>query len=270
MYANIKSIINQLDNGFRKTNVKVDKEITGLNRMFNLVLIITFIILVLASVYLSAVLSNGLTGDIKKLNNHLRVFVSSGFREDKDPVEPLNSKITELRELIGNVNYMKIALMETLGNLEATIIEEKQISTNLELTINKLNDQLDATKFLHDQFEKSETALETILNQVEKSCIFLDNEMKLITFNQHASNFIATISDKPILPGELVTEYLPEDLLLALTASFSNAIKGTANEHNFNVSYAGKVTSCLFSLFPLKDKQENTYAVLLMIKNIAV
>jgi methyl-accepting chemotaxis protein len=142
MYGHLQYIISKLDNEYIVTNTKAVNEIAKLDAFFKAVLIVTFIILLLAAVYLSMALSNDLTKDIKTLSKNVSDFVGSGFKDDEDGKSPPESKITEIQGLNNDFALLKQTLTATLSELKNSVREEKNMSANMEKTITKLKEQI--------------------------------------------------------------------------------------------------------------------------------
>jgi len=143
IHGHTRNIIDQLDSQYIVTNAKVATEIAKLDAFFKTVLIVTFMILLLAAVYLSIALSNNLTKDIKKLSKSVADFVGSGFTEDAGGTTLLlESKVTEIQGLNSDFESLKQTLTTTLSELKKSVREERNISANLEHTIAKLREQI--------------------------------------------------------------------------------------------------------------------------------
>ncbi len=145
IYGHMERVIDRLDKQYIATDAKVAKEVTRLNNMFKLVLLISFLLLLGAAIYLSIVLSNNLTKDIKKLNKNVAALINSGFKDHPD-VEPLHSKITEIQELNDDFIALRGTLIETFAQLEFTIAEEKMMSAELHKVIEDLQQQISELK----------------------------------------------------------------------------------------------------------------------------
>jgi 3-dehydroquinate dehydratase len=224
MYGHSQDIINQLDLSYSDLNVKVEKQVAWLSTVFNIILISTFIILLLASVYLSIALSNNLTRDIQRLNKNVAAYVSSYFKDDE--VEPLTSRITEIQELNNNFIALKTALGITLSNLQAAINEEKNVAVELEISNIKLREQLKATENLKHQIEHSEAILDAFFQSSSICHILIGNKMDVLAYNKAAASLILDVSGKEICKSSEILSYIENNYVFNFLHYFQEALSG--------------------------------------------
>ena len=261
-YGSLHAIIHRLDGSYRRVNTKVAAEITRLNRIFKIVLIATFILVVIVSVFLSLVLSSRLTKDIRKLNKYMAAFVRSGFREDPSALEPVSSKIAEIQGLIENFDYLKTTLLQTLADLGTAISEEKQLTESLQASKARLNNQLILTAHQQSELIESRLMFTALLQHTTAAVIFLNSFMEII-FHNAIANSLLQGEGQDIMQGNYLTDCIPDTISPIIADHFKIALSGSETSFSHTLVRNEQVTRVHIGLFPIRDDEKNVFAVLL-------
>lgn len=192
-----QNAIDEFQQQYENMSDLANAQIQELHESFNLVLILTFIILLLTILILSLVLSRYLTRDIKTLSARMSAFIKSDFQDIQfdEPESNIKANSMELAKLSEDFKLLKTTLKSHIGNLNQRRIELQ----NQSLTLQVLNEKLQAqseelqvqSEELQSQSEELQVLNEELLSQQEQEqAARKDAE----SASQAKSVFLATMS----------------------------------------------------------------------------
>ena len=189
--------IDEFQRQYENMSNLANTQIQELHESFNVLLTVTFMILLLAIFILSLMLSQYLTRDIKTLSARMSAFIKSDFQDIQfdAPESNIKANSIELAKLAEDFKLLKITLKSYIGNLNHRTVALQ----NQSLTLRELNEKLQAqseelqvqSEELQSQSEELQVLNEELLSQQEQEQAARKDAERA---SQAKSVFLATMS----------------------------------------------------------------------------
>ena len=130
-------------------------------------------------------------------------------------------------------------------------------------------EDITSRKQTEEDLQKSEANLRTILNNIEISYILLDEELRIVSFNNYATREDMEALGKPLQEGEFIGNFILDTPKEAMLDLYKRVIEGEYIQHEG--SYLKKDgTICWHSskLSPVKDSANRTIGIVLSMRDI--
>ena len=128
LFLSVQNLSNEIDRKYQVLNDRTLNQLSGMQDVFKLILVMASCLLFLLALVLSIVFSRLLTRDIKKLNARMHLFISSDFTGENtdDHYKP---GIREIASLNNDFNLLKANLKQTLTHLQASMEDAQKASS---------------------------------------------------------------------------------------------------------------------------------------------
>jgi two-component system, sporulation sensor kinase E len=120
-----------------------------------------------------------------------------------------------------------------------------------------------------ESLQKSEANLQAILNTTDTAYALFDTDLKVLAFNQKASEFVNRQYNHIPEKGDCLVDFFPQDRFPPFIYFTKNVLKG--DNINFEIDYAGadgKVLWYYVRLFPIIDDKKETLGILIALYDI--
>lgn len=186
-----------------------------------------------------------LEDELSAAKEHLQTFI-----------EELESNNEELQSLNEEFQSTNEELQSTNEELETTNEELQSTNEEIQIAYSELktaNQNLENKEKLLLESQENTRAL---LNNTLQSFILLDKNLKILSFNQIATDIFYEVSQKNLKEDSLIIDYINPDALEQFYRDFNLAKEGKLVENDFIFSFNKKVYK--YNLTPVKNSTEAT------------
>lgn len=153
------------------------------------------------------------------------------------------------------LNEEQKSLLQVLSHQVITILE-------FELSLGLLKEEV-------AKVQESEIKLKSIFNSSPTSHVLVDKDMRILTFNRAAADYIKALNHKTIKEGELFYDFLNETTVPVFTENFRMAVQGQRITLDHQVNYGNQgILWWEFFFNPVTDWQGHIIGVSLDATNI--
>jgi PAS domain S-box-containing protein len=120
-----------------------------------------------------------------------------------------------------------------------------------------------------ESLQKSEANLQTILNTTDTAYVLFDTDLKVLAFNQKASEFVNQQYNHVPEKGDRLVDFFPKERFPQFISFTKNVLKG--NNINFEMDYSQADGSVLWynvRLFPITNDKKAILGILIGLYNI--
>ncbi|HAA10318.1 MAG TPA: hypothetical protein DCE41_00955 [Cytophagales bacterium] len=108
-----------------------------------------------------------------------------------------------------------------------------------------------AIKETRDIAEDENAKFRALLHSSTSATILLDLECSILNINSPAQEILQKLVDPRLVPGDVLSEYLPEDLLRMLRIGFERTLRGTVTRVEWKIPEGNHDRWVLVSFFPV-------------------